>query len=618
MLLGVHKAAPANIQASEHGTGRALGEYVPAYVPRDIDDDLRQRLREGGFVLLVGDSTAGKTRAAFEAIRVTLADHLLICPVNREAVSAAVISAARAKRCVLWLDDLESYLGTGGLTPSHVGRLLTGGGHHRVVLATIRAAEQARITADSSSGDDAARQALRDTRQVIDQAHAVRMSRTFSAAELERARSCDWDPRVAEALDHADDYGVAEYLAAGPALMRDWEDARHSSPGPHARGAALVTAAVDIRRAGHTSAIPRTLLETAHEHYLTDAEHARIPREPLADAWAWATRRRHATTALLHVRADDCIDVLDYLIDVIQREAGAASHVPEPVVRLAIDAADPADVDSLAATAYTQGRFILAEHAWRQAWQAQASNPELGAEHVDTLTSRGNLANVLRALGRLQEAETHASAVLRTHARVLGAQHTQTLTSRDNLALVLRWLGRLDEAEAEHRCVLRIRTRVLGAEHPHTLASRDNLAIVLRDQGRLDEAEAEHRGVLGIRTRVLGAEHPHTLASRDNLFFVLCALGRLDEAEAGHQAVLGIRTRVLGAEHPHTLISRDNLAIVLRDQGRLDEAEAEHQAVLGIRTRVLGAEHPRTLTSRDNLAIVLRRKGRAREAETDQ
>jgi tRNA A37 threonylcarbamoyladenosine biosynthesis protein TsaE len=42
---------------------------------REIFSRLRERLAPGGFVLLVGDSTAGKTRAAFEAMAATLPKH---------------------------------------------------------------------------------------------------------------------------------------------------------------------------------------------------------------------------------------------------------------------------------------------------------------------------------------------------------------------------------------------------------------------------------------------------------------------------------------------------------------------------------------------------------------
>jgi hypothetical protein len=74
-------------------------------------------------------------------------------------------------------------------------------------------------------------------------------------------------------------------------------------------------------------------------------------------------------------------------------------------------------------------------------------------------------------------------------ARVLGAEHPDTLNSRGNLASVLADLGRLEEAEAENRVVLEIMTRVLGAEHPDTLNSRGNLASVLADLKRLEKTE---------------------------------------------------------------------------------------------------------------------------------
>jgi len=139
--LGVHRAIPSQIASGGH-PDRPTREYVPAFVPRDIDSDLRQCLAVGGFVLLAGDSTAGKTRAGFEAMRAMLADHLLICPNNREAAPAAARRAAQERRCVLWLDELERYLGTGGLTVALLNsRMLTGAGHYRVIIATIRAAE---------------------------------------------------------------------------------------------------------------------------------------------------------------------------------------------------------------------------------------------------------------------------------------------------------------------------------------------------------------------------------------------------------------------------------------------------------------------------------------------
>ncbi len=554
VMLGVHQAAASTIVARD---GQAVSG-PPAYVPRDVDAELREHLTRAGFVLLVGDSTAGKSRAAFEAVSATLSGHVLIRPSGREAVAAAVDRAARERRCVLWLDDLEGYLGTGGLPAAQLGRLLRGEGHHRVIVATIRPAEQARITANAP-GDDAGRQASRDIRQVLDQAHPILVARMFTGDELKRARTRCWDPRIAEAIDHAATYGIAEYLAAGPELLRMWEDAR-ATDGPNARGAALVAAAIDIRRAGYTFPIPRALLDHVHEQYLADPEDAQAPREPATSAWDWATTCPHwATTPLLRPAGPDLVEVFEYLVDTVQRRVGPLGPVPEPAVRAAIDSASPVDSDSLAATAYAQGRYSLAEHAWRKTYHAKASDPAIGPDHPDTLDSRSNLARVLAARAdradraRLDEAEAEYRAVLDGRTRVLGPDHPDTLDSRGDLARVLATRAdraRLEEAEAEYRAAVEGRTRVLGPDHAGTLDSRSNLALVLADRGRLEEAEAEYRAVLEARTRVLGPDHAGTLDTRSNLARVLAARGRLEEAEAEYHAVLEARTRVLLPDRP--------------------------------------------------------------------
>lgn len=616
--LGVHPASMVD-RSLDHEQASIIPR-VPAYVPRDTDDQLRELLAQGGFILLVGDATAGKSRTSYEAMVATLPGHILIAPHDREALPSAIAKAAETKQCVLWLDDLESYLGSGALTRNKITGLISGDDQHRVILATLRAAEETRYTSDAA-GPEAARQAYRAAREVLELAHRLRLPRLFSPAEQRRAVTRDWDPRIADAVTHADVYGIAEYLAAGPELLRDWENAWTPNTDPMApanpRGAAIVAAAIDIRRAGWSAPIPIQLLDKVHEQYLLSVGGNRLQPEPLPSAWDWACRPRRATTALLQREKDHRVQVFDYLVDVVQRRALPSDHVPEPVVRAAVDFANPAESDELGATAYLQGRYALAEYAYRHAYEAKAKRPDLGAGHPDTLASRNNFALALRALGRLQEAEAEHRAVRNALEQVLGPEHPHALTSRGDLARVHRALGRLQEAEAEHRAVTSILERVLGPEHPDTLASRGDLARVLQAMGRAEEAEVEHHAVLDIRQRLLGNDHPSTLASRGSRASVLHDLGQLDEAEAEHRAVMEIRIRMLGPEHPRTLTSRGDLARVLRDLGRLEEAEAEQRAVLDIRYRVLGADHHRTLASRGILASVLRDLGRLEEAEAE-
>jgi tetratricopeptide (TPR) repeat protein len=607
--LGTHRAA-------EPEPGLAAGTAdSPVYIPRDLDGELRELLAAGGFVLLVGDSTAGKTRMAFEAMHATLPDHTLIAPDGLAAIPAAISQAADERWSVLWLDDLERFLGPGGITGADVGRL-GGSGQHRVIIATIRAAEQARLTADLRA-EDRAWQGLRDVREVLDQARQIRIARPFTTSELQRARARDWDPRIAVAIKHADSYGIAEYLAAGPMLQREWEDARNSATGTLARGAAIVAAAIDIRRAGYTSPIPRELLDEIHGSYLDGPERASRSREALAEAWAWITASRSGAAGLLTPVGDNNVEVFDYLTDTAERRSGPLDRVPVPVVRTALASAAASDANSVARIAYNQGRWQLAANAWRIACRRLASDPGVGPQHPDTLTCRGNLALALHDLGRVDEAEAENRAVVGVRERVLGPDHPDTLTSRGNLALVLRDLGRLTKAREEIRAVVAARRRVLGPDHPDSLASRNNLGLVLRDLGRPNDARAELRAVLAARQRVLGPDHPSTLASRGNLALVLRDLGRLEQAEAETRAVLAITLRVLGPDHPSTLPSRNNLAAVLRDMGRLNEAMAEIRAVLSARQLVLGPDHPDSLASRNNLAAVLRDLGWLDEAEAE-
>jgi eukaryotic-like serine/threonine-protein kinase len=104
-MLGVHPSSVVHGGSRPDG-GEPLMERVPAYVRRDVDEDLRRRLADSAFVVLVGDSSAGKSRAAFEAVTAVLPDHVLMVPQNRDAVAAAVSAAEGTPRCVLWLDDL--------------------------------------------------------------------------------------------------------------------------------------------------------------------------------------------------------------------------------------------------------------------------------------------------------------------------------------------------------------------------------------------------------------------------------------------------------------------------------------------------------------------------------
>ena len=106
-------------------------DVPPEYVPRDADDGefgLRGKVaaaaERGGFVLLVGGSSVGKTRCAFEAVTALLPDWWLVHPAGPARSSRW--RPRRTARTVVWLDELQRYLdGEHGLTGAWCGRCWT-------------------------------------------------------------------------------------------------------------------------------------------------------------------------------------------------------------------------------------------------------------------------------------------------------------------------------------------------------------------------------------------------------------------------------------------------------------------------------------------------------------
>ncbi len=486
-----------------------VGDRMPPYVPRDIDAALRQALGGSGFVLLVGAAATGKTRTGYEAIRAALPGHIFIAPKGTDDVTEAMAAARAERDCVLWLDSLQRYLGAGAITSRSIAELLDGSRHHRVALATLRAAEESRLI--RMAGSLPGGQLMREGQAVLDLVdHRIVIDRVFSDGELARATVlAATDSRLADALRHASRYGIPEYLSSGPQLHTEWDNAWEH--GTHPRGAALIAAAVDCRLAGFAAPLPRALLDQLQQDYLDRRGQTRARPETLAEAWAWATEFRDSGNAPLRLAGQETYDVFDYIVDL---RARGPALVPEPTVHAALRFAGSADAVVIGGTAWYQDRPELAVAGFRRAYRelVRTGRPDERA----TLASRSDLAVTLHALGRLPDAETEYRTILDRRTAAFGEADPDTLASRNNLATLMHAQRRLTEAEAEYRAVLDIRTRTLGDAHPSTLLTRNNLGVVLIDLNRLDEAEAELEEVVELRSRVLGPDHPHTVISRRN------------------------------------------------------------------------------------------------------
>ena len=239
----------------------------------------------------------------------------------------------------------------------------------------------------------------------------------------------------------------------------------------------------------------------------------------------------------------------------------------------------------------------------------------LGEGHAETLSSLANLANALRAEGRLDESEAMHRRVLDSRKRLLGESHPDTLASMTNLANVRREQGAHDEAEHLTRDALASMRRVLGERHADTLATMNNLAAVLGAQGRYEESEALLRELLGLMMQAPDwQKNREALGVMNNLGQVLGVMGRNAEAQEWCARALDLRRRALHEDHPDTLASMRSLAQALAAEGKLAEAEALLKSGLPIMRRTLGDAHALTRGTAASLASVLEAQGRTGEA----
>ena len=173
----------------------------------------------------------------------------------------------------------------------------------------------------------------------------------------------------------------------------------------------------------------------------------------------------------------------------------------------------------------------------------------LGPDHIETLRAAANLINDRRAVGDLARAEELGHEVYEG-CREAGFPFDISYATLVNLASVMRADGRSDEAR---RYDLQARDGLIdayGSLHPFTLAARINYAADLAACDELAEAIRMGQAALADCRVSLGTEHPDTLIAASNLAIDLAASGDQAEAERLLAGVLRTYEDTLTAEHP--------------------------------------------------------------------
>ena len=310
-------------------------------------------------MLVRGSSCTGKTRTAFEAVHACLPDWQLVYPKNSEGLLALLDAGALAPRTVLWLNETQNYLdGTSGEQAAARLHSLVESPGPVVILGTLWPEHYRALTATPQPGQDK-KDAHPNARVLLGQAVLINVPAFFTKESLQNPL-VNRDPSLAAAAATRSDGRIAQTLAAGPELVDHYEQATEPQ-GPYGR--AVISAAMDARRLGHTSPLSAAFLEAAAPGYLTDEQRAAAdPNTWFAHAVQYAGERVMGVARALEPvaqphamgRLPDVYNLNDYL-DQHGRTERRYSAVPASLWEAFASHADRTDLTALALSAWHRG-----------------------------------------------------------------------------------------------------------------------------------------------------------------------------------------------------------------------------------------------------------------------
>jgi hypothetical protein len=538
------------------------GGPMPPYVRRPHDELLRAALAPAvaasRLVVVRGESSTGKTRAAYEAVAARLADWQVDYPLNAAALAARLESRIPA-RTVLWLGELRQYADDdgGAAVLGRLADLLEGTGH--ILITTVWPEHWTTYAAAARAGSGAADPAgvagrllsslpelANSNPDRIDPGRGgvIDVPPRFTPTDLEAATRIG-DPVLAAAAAAADagqNGQVTQYLAGVPDLLD-----RYAGPGGNPYGQAIITAAIDATRLGHASPLLATLLEQAAVGYLTGPQRTKEIASWGHTALAWAAEELNgAVRALQAIPPPSGTGVVGYQV---------ADYLDQHGSRIRQDQLGPLSLwDTLAVHAATaRDRIRLGQAGRDRGLYRHAAALWTGGAAL------GNADAALRLITLLRQVNPGET--------MRAARWAATKVCLDDpfaIASLLRTLREAGANDAARRLASRAATDV-SLDDPWAAAS---LLSVLRDAGEDDAGEDDAVQALASRAA--------THASLDNLWAAASLLRELRDAGADDAArSLAIRMVDL-ASHAYLDDPRAAASLVkaLRDAGEDDAARS--------------------------------------------
>ncbi|KTE17153.1 protein kinase domain-containing protein [Sphingopyxis sp. H115] len=179
-----------------------------------------------------------------------------------------------------------------------------------------------------------------------------------------------------------------------------------------------------------------------------------------------------------------------------------------------------------------------------------------------------------------------------------GVPAGQLLKARSSLALTLMRLGRAEEAEPIARAIVRDSTRIRGADHPDTLVTRQHWLNSLSMTGRHAEALKSSIPLLAAMQKRFGPDHRFTLGLHSTRFESFAALGQYDAAAREAERVWQGASALAGPRSHQALVGQIDYASALCQTARRPQAMGIVQDALATTRSAFGPDYPLTHVAR--------------------
>ena len=225
------------------------------------------------------------------------------------------------------------------------------------------------------------------------------------------------------------------------------------------------------------------------------------------------------------------------------------------------------------------------------------------------MKSVGELAAVLVAQGRYEEAARFYRQNLDTDRKFLGDEHPTVALDLSALALCFEKLNRLDEAESLYRRSLAIRNAVFGKDSPQSAIVLTYLASLVARRGNFKEAERLYEQSIDIKIRTQGESHPDTADAKVSLAQLYINHGKLREADGLLRTGVDDRLKATPAS-PRA----GGMLIIRADYyaktDRPNEADTDYRKAIQILSASLSAGHPSLMDAEQRYARFRASQGR--------